>query len=64
MKAKITTNAKPCPFCGGTIKETNGIIGAPFWFFKCKGCGAIVSFDNDECNADPSKAMSYFNNRV
>ena len=33
-------------------------------FFKCKSCHATVSFDNDECNTTPSKAMEYFNKRV
>ncbi len=41
---------KPCPFCASkvnTYTSTFGII-----HFKCTNpdCGAIISFDNDECN--------------
>lgn len=62
MKAKI--RVKPCPFCGGGIKVTHGFICAPFWFFKCQKCGAVISFDNYECNAEPSKAKEYFERRM
>lgn len=27
----------PCPFCGGNVYVSHGMIGVPFWFFKCKG---------------------------
>lgn len=54
----------PCPFCGGKVYVSHGIKGVPFWFFKCKSCRATVSFDNDECNAEPSKAIEYFNARM
>lgn len=61
---KIKIRVKPCPFCGGEIKVTHGYINAPFWFFKCKKCGAVISFDNDECNAEPIKAKEYFERRA
>ena len=37
-----------------------------FLFFKCKNpkCGAIVSFDNDVCNAKPEKAVEFWNRRL
>ncbi len=60
----MSKNIKPCPFCGGNVYVSHGITGVPFWFFKCKSCHATVSFDNDECNTTPSKAMEYFNKRV
>ena len=62
MKANI--RIKNCPFCGGNINVTHGIIGAPFWFFICRKCGATVSFNCDECNRTPSRAAEYFNRRT
>lgn len=53
---------KICPFCGGkviVIKSPIGII-----FFKCKGCGCIVSFDMLEYNNHPEKAIEAFNRRA
>lgn len=64
MKANIKSHVKSCPFCGGEIHITHGFINAPFWFFKCRKSGAVISFDNDECNAEPSKAKAYFERRV
>lgn len=55
------TNIKNCPFCGGKI-YIKGLMG--LLFFKCKKCGATTSFDNDECNANPTKAFDYFERRV
>ena len=48
MKVKAKIKTSPCPFCSGEVNITHGLIGAPFWFFKCKECGATISFDNDE----------------
>ena len=59
MKVK-TDRTKGCPFCGGEIRITHGYTLAPFWFFKCKKCGAVVSFDNDECNRQPRTGESVF----
>lgn len=64
MRATAKIKTSPCPFCGGQIKITHGHICAPFWFFKCKKCGAVVSFDNDECNINPEKAKQYFERRT
>ena len=57
---------KPCPFCGGTVKITQGLTGAPFLFFKCKNkdCGALISFDNDVANATPILAIENYRKRV
>lgn len=44
---------KPCPFCGsdsvsGSYISMKGII---HWYvIICDGCGAIVTFDKDDCN--------------
>lgn len=65
---------KPCPFCGGqariadgmTVVPTRterGIKGTQATFIKCRQCGAIISFDNDECDCNPGKAVKYFNRR-
>lgn len=56
---------KPCPICGGTVTETNGVMGAPFLFFKCRNtkCGAVVSFDNIVANIAPLKARHNWNRR-
>lgn len=64
MKLKARIRVKGCPFCDGEINITHGVIGASVWFFKCKKCGAIISFNNDECNTEPSRAKEYFERRV
>lgn len=62
MKARIKTS--PCPFCGGEVNITHGMRCAPFWFFKCEKCGAITSFNNNECNYNPERAKDYFERRA
>lgn len=47
---------KPCPFCGGKMERKIGY--KRIYFFSCKSCGAIISFDNDLCNSDPKKAST------
>lgn len=64
MQNKDCPKLLNCPFCDGEINITHGMIGAPFWFFKCKKCGATISFDNDECNHNPEKAKDYFKRRA
>ena len=60
---------KPCPFCGGTTRLTHGdIIASPIAIFKCRKCGAVVSFDEPVCNAgatnnDDTPAIKAWNNR-
>lgn len=59
------TELKPCPFCGNKkIQVSHGMTGAPFLFFKCKECGATVSFDNDLSNRVPDLACANWNHRI
>lgn len=60
----MSEELKQCPFCGGKAKATHGVMGVPFIFIKCGQCGAVVSFDNNECNHAPHKAIEYFNRRM
>lgn len=53
---------KPCPFCGGNVRRVIGFGGLNF--FKCKKCGAVVSFDNDYYNTHTSEAVKTWNCRV
>ncbi len=58
---------KPCPFCGSRlVSYTRGIIGAPIVFLKCENpdCGAVVSFDNEECHLLPENAITMYNTRA
>ena len=58
---------KPCPFCGSKlVSYTRGIINAPIVMMKCGNpvCGAIVSFDNEECHMLPEKAINFWNSRA
>lgn len=63
MKARYNPDLAPCPFCGGQVVTYTGIMGTSLRFFKCKKCGATISFDNVECNTAPQKAVERFNNR-
>lgn len=55
---------KPCPFCGDKdIDVSRGVTGAPFLFFKCRQCGATVSFDNMAANHFPGLAIANWNSR-
>ena len=56
---------KPCPFCGGKVKEAEGIGG--LLFFACtnyKNCGAMISFDSPICNRFPKSAVIKYNKRA
>ncbi len=64
MRVNATIKTSPCPFCGGNVQITNGISVLPFLFFKCTKCGAVISFDNEECNYNPKKAKEYFERRT
>ena len=48
MKVKAKIKTSHCPFCCGEVNITHGMTGATFWFFKCKKCGATISFNNDD----------------
>ena len=65
MKIKKDPNLKPCPFCGGKVKQAEGIGG--LLFFSCMNygeCGAIISFDNIKCNRFPKTAVMKYNKRA
>lgn len=59
-------NLLPCPFCGGRVKATHGLLQLPIMLFKCRNpeCGAIVSFRNDEADTIPSTAVKYWERRA
>lgn len=42
----------PCPFCGGEVETGFTALRMPFepLSFRCKSCGARVSFDEPVCN--------------
>lgn len=56
------TELKSCPFCGGKVKRVIGIMGLNF--FRCKECGAVVSFDNDYYNTHTNEAIEAWNRRI
>ena len=53
---------RECLFCGGKVKRVIGVMGLNF--FKCKECGAVVSFDNDYYNTHKNEAIEAWNRRV
>ena len=56
------TELKSCPFCRGKVRRVIGIMGLNF--FRCKKCGAVVSFDNDYYNTHQNEAIEAWNRRV
>lgn len=52
----------PCPFCKGEVRRVIGFGGLNF--FKCRKCGAVVSFDNDYFNERPNEARLAWNARA
>ena len=61
---------KPCPFCKGRIRLTHGdVVKSKLPIFKCKLCGAVISFDNPICNIgamhdDDSPSILAYNTRA
>ena len=53
---------KPCPFCGGKVNRMIGFRGLNF--FRCRKCGAVISFDNDYYNTHKSEAIAAWNHRT
>ena len=51
-----------CPFCTGHVRRVIGFGGLNF--FKCKKCGAVVSFDNDYYNTHKNEAITAWNTRA
>lgn len=65
MKAHIMTKCKPCPFCGARADEIESINGLSM--IACSnynGCGAIVSFNNKNCDERGVSPVVYFNRRA
>ena len=62
MQKKDYPKLRECPFCGGKVKRVIGVMGLNF--FKCKECGAVVSFDNDYYNTHKNEAIEAWNRRV
>ncbi len=56
---------KACPFCGGKVRVTRGLLRTPFCMFQClePSCCAIVSFNNAAANTKPIKAVDNWNRR-
>lgn len=62
MQKKDYPKLLECPFCGGKVKRVIGVMGLNF--FKCKECGAVVSFDNDYYNTHKNEAIEAWNRRI
>ena len=52
----------PCAFCKGKVRRVIGFGGLNF--FKCRKCGAVVSFDNDYYNTHKNEAIQAWNTRA
>ena len=65
MKAHIEPKSRECPFCGAPTYEVVSVTG-----MKCvrcankKNCGAIVSFNNKDCDERGVSPAVYFNRRA
>ena len=65
MKAHIMTKCKPCPFCGARADEIESITGlSVIARSNYNGCGAIVSFNNKDCDERGVSPVVYFNRRA
>ena len=65
VKAHIVTKCKPCPFCGARADEIESITGMDL--IACSnynGCGAIVNFNNKDCDERGVSPVVYFNRRA
>lgn len=65
MKAHVEPKSKECPFCGASTYEVVSVTG-----MKCvrctnkRTCGAIVSFNNKDCDERGASPVKYFNRRA
>lgn len=65
MKAHVEPRSRECPFCGAPTYEVVSVTG-----MKCvrctnkKNCGAIVSFNNKDCDERGVSPAVYFNRRA
>ena len=62
LKEATMPDLKPCPFCGGNVRRVIGFGGLNF--FKCRKCGAVVSFGNDFYNTHKDRAVEAWNRRA
>lgn len=65
MKAHIEPKSKECPFCGASTYEVMSGTGAKC--IRCtnkRTCGAIVSFNNKDCDERGVSPVKYFNRRT
>lgn len=56
---------KPCPFCGASTYEV--MSGTGVKCIRCtnkRTCGAIVSFNNKDCDERGVSPVKYFNRRT
>lgn len=58
----MTSELRPCPFCGGEVQKKIGMFGLNF--FDCRGCGAEVSFDNIYYNTFKEEVVNAWNRRA
>ena len=63
MKTKL--RVKSCPFCGGEVEATHGILNMPIWYFKCRNrdCGAVISFDCEKTYRNQDEAFELYDRR-
>ena len=52
----------PCAFCKGKVRRVIGF--GELNFFKCRKCGAVVSFDNYYYNTHKNEAITAWNTRA
>ena len=65
MKAHVGPKSRECPFCGASTYAVVSVTG-----MKCvrctnkRTCGAIVSFNNKDCDERGVSPVKYFNRRA
>ncbi len=64
----MSEELKPCPFCGGEVENVKTFkdryVFYQILFFKCKKCGAVVSFDNANSSINYMNAVETWNRRA
>lgn len=51
-----------CPFCGAVITKAKGYMGLTY--YRCRTCGAIISFDQPRYNKGLANTDAAWNNRA
>ena len=65
MKAHVEPKSRKCPFCGAPTYEVVSVTGMKcVRFTNKKNCGAIVSFNNKDCDERGVSPVVYFNRRA